>query len=351
MGKTFLSWVCYHLTRQRKRYINPYHKSYHPLSISDAWLDFTLWVKEVFLWITGLKIDPTVFEDNNEAQKQLHIYIPKQIDLDRPSLFWVNHSTFYAEYCGFGLLTDPVWSKRCGPLSGIGPCRQHSSGLKIDSLGNLNLILLSHNHYDHLDEKTVWSLKRLYPNLMWLLPKGCKDWFKRRGICNVIELSWWEEHRLCFGKNEIKITAVPAQHFSGRGLLDVNDTLWVGWIVEFFQGSWREKVLYFVGDTGYNPIDFREIGRRFAPIDLSLIPIGAYLPRKIMSTIHINPYEALLIHKEVDSQLSVACHHLTFALAQDTLSQPSFDLMRALKEQKLSPEKFLVPKPGDCINW
>lgn len=335
----------------RKRYLNPHHKSYHPSSIADAWMDFTLWFKEVILWITGLRHDPQVLTEESKALQHLSEYVPKQADLELPLVSWVNHSTFWVKYKGVAFLTDPIWSTRCTPVPGIGPKRKHPVPFDLSSLPLLEFILISHNHFDHLDEPTIRELSRLNPSLIYFTPQGCSSWFHKRGIAQVHELNWWQAHTLEFENLQIRITAVPAQHFSGRGVFDINDTLWCGWVVEYFEDKWRTKSLYFCGDTGYNPIDFKEIGRRFGPVDLSLIPIGAYLPRKIMSTIHVSPYEATLIHKDVQSRLSIGCHYHTFALAQEHISQPPYDLLQAMIVQKMPQEQFLLTQAGQVINW
>lgn len=335
----------------RKRYLNPHHRSYHPSSISDAWMDFTLWIKEVFLWVTGLKHDPEVLTHESAAFKILNDLVCKEVDLDKPTVSWINHSTFLLDYQGVRFLTDPIWADRCSPINGFGPKRKHRVPFALEALGNVDYVLISHNHFDHLDAYTVKRLAKLQPHITYFVPEGCGAWMRAHGFERVIELGWWGSYALEHGPLQLRITAVPAQHFSGRGLFDVNDTLWVGWVVEFFDLRWRSKSFYFCGDTGYNPIDFREIGRRFGPFDLSLIPIGAYLPRQIMSTIHVNPYEALLIHKDVRSALSVGCHFHTFTLAQEHMTQPPYDLLQAMEMQHFPKDQFLLMNTGGRINW
>lgn len=345
--ESFIGW--------RRRFLNPHHRSYHPSSIEDAWIDFTLWLKEVFLWITGLKRDPQVLTHESAAYKVLSDAAAKEVNLDKPYGTWINHSSFVinfpSESSNICFLTDPIWCKRPTPISGFGPLRKHPVPYSLDGLGAVNYVLISHNHYDHLDLPTLRALHRLQPEITYFVPTGVARWFQKRGFKRVVELSWWQSIDIEQEGMQIRITAVPAQHFSGRGLFDINDTLWCGWIVEFFKESWREKCFYFAGDTGYNPIDFREVGKRFGPVDLALIPIGAYLPRKIMSTIHVNPYEALLIHKDVQATLSVGCHFHTFALAQEHMSQPPYDLLKAMELQKFPQDRFLLLEPGRYFNW
>jgi N-acyl-phosphatidylethanolamine-hydrolysing phospholipase D len=335
----------------RKRYLNPHHKSYHPSSIYDAWTDFSLWLKEVILWITGFNHDPQVLTRESAALKILNEVTPKETDLSKPLITWVNHSSFWLSCQNIHFLTDPIWSERCTPVAGFGPKRKHPVPFNLSALTNPDFILISHNHYDHLDKPTISYLNKLHPDLIYMAPAGCKNWLSKRGVKNIYELNWWQNKNFEIKGQQLRITAVPAQHFSGREVFDINDTLWCGWVVEFFSEKWRQKSFYFCGDTGYNPIDFREIGRLFGPFDLSLIPIGAYLPRKIMANIHINPYEALLVHKDVQSNLSVGCHYHTFELAQEHMSQPPYDLLQAMNIQKIPKEQFLLLDIGQTINW
>lgn len=339
------------LNEWRRRYLNPHHRSYQPSSLSDAWTDCRLWFKEIILWITGLSHDPAVLTEESAALKTLSQYVPLAADLDKPLLSWINHSSFWISYKGADFITDPIWNTRCTPVSGFGPKRKHPVPYDLSALPTLDYVLISHNHYDHLDGPTINKLHRFQPDLTYFVPQGCGEWFRKRGIVNIQEMNWWQSVILDRGDFKIRVTSVPAQHFSGRGLFDINKSLWCGWVVEFFEEKWRTKSFYFCGDTGYNPVDFKYIGKKYGPFDLSLIPIGAYLPRKIMSNIHVNPYEALLIHKDVRSKLSVGCHYHTFALAQEHMSQPPYDLLQAMEEQQMAKDHFLLVDSGHIINW
>jgi N-acyl-phosphatidylethanolamine-hydrolysing phospholipase D len=186
-----------------------------------------------------------------------------------------------------------------------------------------------------------------------MVPQNVKRWFDRQGIFPVHQCQWWEERTLSFpgSSKRVKITAVPAQHFSGRKPWALNDTLWVGWILEFYMGDQLEKRIYFVGDTGYNSFDFKQIGKLFAPIDLSLIPIGSYCPRSFMRAVHINPEEAVLIHSEVGSKLSIGMHWKTFCLSDEPMNRPPYDLYVSLKKHQLHHSSFLVLPPGYAVNF
>jgi N-acyl-phosphatidylethanolamine-hydrolysing phospholipase D len=243
------------------------------------------------------------------------------------------------------LLTDPVWSERASPVPWAGPRRRHSVPLSLDQVGRIDLVLISHNHYDHLDRDTV---RRLGDRVRWFVPLGIAAWLRGEGIHRVEELDWWQSSE--FGP-DVRITAVPAQHFSMRSPFDLDDTLWTGWVVTLRGEGGTRKTVYFAGDTGHNSTDFREIGRRFGPVDLSLIPIGAYLPRRIMHARHVSPREAVAIHRDVRSRLSVGMHWKTFRQTDEPLDQPPFDLWRALEEQGIPPPAFRVLEPGQTINF
>lgn len=315
----------------KKKFINP-----HQTEIKR-----TLW--DVFLWRIGYYND---LQKLNQAPANFVYPIPSQpFDKNKPSAVWLNHSSFLVSFGDKTLLTDPIWSDRCSPFGCLGPKRRHCPGLNLEELPKIDYVLISHNHYDHLDLKTVKLLFKKDPDILWLVPTGVKAWFVRRGITKVIELSWWDQVELQPG---IEATAVPSQHFSGRSISDLNKTLWAGWVIE---NKKINKRLYFVGDTGYNPYDFKEIGKRFQSFDLSLIPIGTYMPRRFMSPVHIEPSDAVKIHREVNSNLSVAMHWKTFRLSDEPMHQPPYDLLIALQKQKINPLQFIATEPGFFINW
>ncbi|MFI5333764.1 MAG: MBL fold metallo-hydrolase [Chlamydiales bacterium] len=300
---------------------------------------------DVLLWKLGHYADPappTIPED--------FVYpAPKNsYSSEDPSVIWINHSTALIEINGLRLLTDPIWSPRCSPFSCVGPKRKHPPGLAISELPKIDLVLISHDHYDHLDKSTIKALHAKFPDILWLVPMGVKEWFLKRGIAKVKELGWWEESSFTFPTLELKATGVPAQHFSGRSAVGINPTLWMGWVVEFTRANGEVKCLYFVGDTGYNPYDFKAIGARWKTIDLSLIPIGSYSPRKFMKSVHVDPEESVRIHNDVRSKLSLGIHWKTFDLSDEPMNQPPYDLFCALQH---NTTQFLVLPPGQKTNW
>jgi N-acyl-phosphatidylethanolamine-hydrolysing phospholipase D len=311
-----------------KRYFNP-----HLMDARRSFWHFLLW--KMGRYKTSLK----------PLSSPPHFAYPAQavnFDPALPSAIWIGHSTFLIDLEGFHILTDPVWDDYCAPIPIHALKRKHAPPIPLSDLPPIDCVLLSHNHYDHLDAKTVLHLHTFHPQIEWIVPLGLKRWFKKRGIEKVVELNWWETHPL----SNCKVTAVPAQHFSGRGLLDKNKTFWNGYV---FEG--KGKRFYFTGDTGYNEVDFKAIGSHFSHMDLSLIPIGTYIPQEFMSPVHSSPWEAVKIHTDVKSVLSLGMHWKTFRLSEEPMDQPPYDLFLAMEAQKIPFETFLPIEPGILINW
>ena len=189
----------------------------------------------------------------------------------------------------------------------------------------------------------------IFPFLLNTLQKQNKWIFSRQTRKST--LKWWEESIHIKNRTKISVTAVPAQHFSGRYILDSDRTHWAGFVVEIDKPLQRTKRFYFVGDTGYNEHDFKKIGKKFGRMDLSLIPIGAYAPRKFQSPVHINPGEAVQIHQEVGSKLSIGCHWNTFKLSHEEQNRPPYDLNQAMQAKNLHPKEFQILLPGEKLNW
>ncbi len=315
---------------RKGRFINP-----HVGNIRRKPRDFLLWMCGYFRDLP-FEVVPEGFS----------FPIPEQeFDQDKPWVMWIGHSSFLINVAGKHMLTDPIWSYRCSPVRFCGPKRRHSPPLPVTQLPKIDYVFISHDHYDHLDRLTVLKLHERFPDILWIVPKGVKKWFKNFEIKNVVELFWWEEINL---ESTFKVTAVPAQHFSGRKTPDFNKTLWAGYVVEDLIDS---KTFYFVGDTGYNQYDFKKIGETFSNIDLSLIPIGSYSPRKFMAPVHVEPLDAVNIHRDVSSTLSLAMHWKTFRLSEEPMDQPPFELFRAMRREKIDLSAFLALDPGHKINW
>jgi N-acyl-phosphatidylethanolamine-hydrolysing phospholipase D len=237
---------------------------------------------------------------------------------------------------GVNILTDPIFNDRSSPFSFGGVKRLAPPGLKFEDLPPIHVVLISHNHYDHLDEHTI---KRLGNRPKYLLPLGLARWFKKRKLDNLIELDWWQS----LSWAGLKFHSVPAQHFSGRTPFDRNKTLWSGWVAE----GKKEKI-FFAGDTGYSQ-SFKKIGERFRPIAVSLIPIGAYRPRWFMKPVHVDPPEAVRVHQDTNSRRSIASHWGTFKLSDEPLGEPPVYLKKALKEAGVEENSFLTMKFGETL--
>jgi L-ascorbate metabolism protein UlaG (beta-lactamase superfamily) len=249
---------------------------------------------------------------------------------------FVNHSTFLIQVDGVNIITDPVWSERVSPFTFAGPKRMRPPGINFDDLPKIDLVLLSHNHYDHLDITTLRHIHDKY-NPQFIVPLGVSAYLQKNNIAQVRELDWWQQ--TSFGTN-FTIEAVPAQHFSGRGTFDRDQTLWCGYAVHCNHGN-----VYFAGDTGYNPTTFKEIGARTKPT-LAIIPIGAFKPEWFMSPIHCSPDEAVQIFMDLGSPQSIASHFGTFPLADDSKEDPIEGLKNALKREGISEQKFVVLQEG-----
>lgn len=254
-----------------------------------------------------------------------------------PTLTWVGHATFLLQLAGLNVLTDPVFSRRVSPFSFAGPERLAPLGLALEELPPIDLVLVSHNHYDHLDDAAVSWLAKTNPGLQFVVPLGLKVWFAARGITQVVELDWWQGAEV----GAAKVTALPAQHFSGRSPFDRNATLWCSLLLEL-----GGKKIYFAGDTGYSK-DFADIGAAHPGIDLALLPIGAYEPNWFMRSVHVNPEEAVQMFRDLGTRHAAAMHWGTFRLTTEPLDEPPQRLCKALDAAGIAAENFFVMQHGE----
>lgn len=254
---------------------------------------------------------------------------------DKFQYTFVNHSTFLIQHLGINLLTDPIWSQRCSPFQFIGPKRMRPPGMDLTDLPEIHLVLITHNHYDHLDKNTVRHLIKTYdPD--FVVPLGLAHLITQWGGRVIAELDWYES----IDYNGITVTATPCNHFSSRGIRDRNTSLWCGYTLI------SDKIsVYYVGDTGYSSV-FKEICDRLGPFDLSFIPIGAFKPKWFMGPIHVSPSQAVQIHRDVKSKQSIAMHFGTFPLADDNRETDLSLLELALSEAKITSDTFKVPVEG-----
>ena len=245
---------------------------------------------------------------------------------------FVNHSTFLLQLNGINILTDPIWSERASPVSWAGPRRFRAPGIRFDDLPPIDFVLLSHDHYDHMD---IPTLRRLHQRHGPTIYAGLKNagLLAHHGIGNVVELDWWQE---ATARRDLWITAVPAQHFSGRTPFDRDRRLWCGFVMQTEQIS-----IYFAGDSGSGP-HIAQIARRFPQIDLAILPIGAYRPEWFMGEVHLSPEQAVEAHLKLRSRVSVAGHFGTFPLADDGQDEPVEALREVLRRTNLQATEFWV---------
>jgi L-ascorbate metabolism protein UlaG (beta-lactamase superfamily) len=256
------------------------------------------------------------------------------------SVTWIGHATALLRIGGLNVLTDPNFSERASPVSWAGPKRQVPVPFGLDQLPHIDAVLISHNHYDHLDEASVLALNRQAGGPpLFLVPEGLADWFRERGIERVSSVPWWQQETL----SQVTFHAVPAHHWSARSLADRNHSHWAGWVVE----NSGQRV-YFAGDTGYSK-DFTAIGERFGPVDLALLPVGAYEPRDFMRDQHVDPEEAVAIARDVHAKVSVGIHWGTFSMADEALEAPLTELPRARQQAGLADDAFRLLAHGETL--
>jgi len=251
---------------------------------------------------------------------------------------WVGHSTLLVRAGGVTFLTDPVWSNAVGP-GGLGPQRLVEPGLGLADLPEIDFILISHNHYDHMDLSTLERLSR--QGVRFFVPLANARTLENRGIERVTELDWWESAQV----GDAVVHCVPARHWSRRGLFDINVALWSGWVVE--AGG---KRLYFAGDTGMFD-GFDELSERFGIIDLAAIPIGAYLPSEMMAPAHLDPDEAVDAVLRLRASRSLAIHYGTFVLSDEPFDEPPRRFLRASHEADRGAAFDWVLEVGETREW
>lgn len=249
---------------------------------------------------------------------------------------WVGHATVLVQADGLNILTDPVWIPAAGPLGQLGPRRSTDPGVPLDQLPPVALILLSHNHYDHLDIPTLRALHlRDHPTIV--TPLGNGRYLAKRGIPGAIELGWGDTTEV----RGARVWVTEARHFSGRGLFDRDRNLWGAFVVELPGGK-----LYFGGDTGFGP-HFSDAARAYGPMRLALLPIGAYLPVWMMQPVHTNPEEAVRAHLDLQAEYSLGIHWGAFPLAADNFADPPRLLAEARTAHGIAEAAFFLLRPGE----
>jgi N-acyl-phosphatidylethanolamine-hydrolysing phospholipase D len=283
------------------------------------------------------------FADHEAEADKMPIAQPQYQDIlsppEAPQVTWLGHSTFLIQYKGKAILTDPMLSERASPVSFAGPKRLVATPITYADLPAIDYIVISHNHYEHLDLET---LEQLGDSPVILVPLKLKEWFESAGLnaSRVLEFDWWDQAN--FGA--VSFVATPSQHWSARGLFDRNETLWAAWHIQIEDFS-----VWFGGDTGYNEVQFKEIGAKFGEVDLGLIPIGAYAPRWFMAQQHIDPEEAVVVHQDIRAKRSIGMHWGTFQLSAEPMFEPQVRLAQAVQEHGLKPDEFVTLAIGETI--
>ena len=263
---------------------------------------------------------------------------------DHFSATWIGHSTVLLQFAGKNIITDPVFSQRASPVQWAGPRRLTDPSMPTSALPPIDIVLLSHNHYDHLDKASVKRIARANPAAVWVAPLGLSSYVRRWGVRDLVELDWWGSAVV----DGIRVTATPARHFTARGIRDRNKSLWCGFALEV-----DGRRAYFAGDTAYHPA-FGEIGERCGPFDFVMIPIGAYDPRWFMKIVHVDPEEAVQIYRDIiaahpnnQNPLMLAIHWGTFRLTDEPMDEPPQRAISRWRDMGLAGNRLWIAKLGE----
>jgi L-ascorbate metabolism protein UlaG (beta-lactamase superfamily) len=263
---------------------------------------------------------------------------PPGLDGAAAIVTFVGHATFLIQTNAGNILTDPMYSDRAGPLNVLGPRRVRPPALPFDALAPISMVLLSHNHFDHCDRRTLGMLAKRFDPVV-ITPLGNGPLIRSTGIRRVEELDWWQQTKTA----ALPVVLTPAQHFSARSLLDRNRALWGGFML--MAGGRR---IFFAGDTAYAPF-FRDVRQRFGPVDLALLPIGAYEPRWFMQAVHMNPAEAVQAHLDLEACESIGMHFGTFQMTAEGIDEPLRALEDARRARSILPSRFRTLGFGDSV--
>jgi L-ascorbate metabolism protein UlaG (beta-lactamase superfamily) len=305
-----------------KLFFNPYDQTKHPLKKFIKWqLNRKPGQWPSHLDVERYDIPPRSFDEGIRAS-------------------YVGHATVLLQVNGINILTDPIWSKRAGLLWGLGPKRVIDPGIKFDDLPKIDLVLISHNHYDHMDRKTIRALVRR-DNPKFIVPLGNDIIIKSFARdANVVALDWFDSLEY----ESLQINMVPVLHWSSRVIFDRNKALWAGFVIESSVGN-----IYFAGDSALESGKVYDIVReKFGDIKLSLIPTGTYEPREFMKNAHNNPDDAMNAFRRLNSKYAIAIHHGVFQLSDESYSQQKNDFSKALVEHDINHESFRMLKVGEA---
>ena len=280
----------------------------------------------------------TMFRSDAGAPKQVaNVGSFLRNNIDTPTVTWIGHATLLVQMDGVNFLTDPIWSQTPSPVPLIGPSRWVDPGLALNDLPAIDFVVISHNHYDHLDLPTLRDLATLNPETVFFVPQGNGDLLRKNGIDQVRELNWGDTASY----KGTTIHCLPTQHWSKRSLTDTRKALWSSWAI-----TGPERRFYFAGDTGYFD-GFKEIGTKLGPFDLAAVPIGAYEPKAMMEASHMNPEEAVQAALDVQADTAVAMHFGTFDLSDEPISEPPLRFKAAAEETQLGTTNSWVLDIGE----
>lgn len=257
---------------------------------------------------------------------------------------WIGHSTVLLQWHGLNVITDPVFCQRAFPVQWLGPRRIMEPALAIDELPPLDVVLLSHSHYDHLDKGAVKRIAKTNPRATWIVPLRLGAYVLGWGVREIVELDWWQETSI----DGLRVTATPARHFSARRIGDRNKTLWCGYAIE------REGMrAFFAGDTAFHP-EFADVGAKCGPFDFVMIPIGAYDPRWFMHVVHVDPEEAVQIYRDLVARhpgaalpLMLAIHWGTFRLTDEPVDEPPRRTLARWRDVGLREDRLWIARFGE----
>jgi N-acyl-phosphatidylethanolamine-hydrolysing phospholipase D len=331
--------------------VNPYYdaskKHHRPDGFNNNYIDnwrpdqpsFFAWQRA--RWANGLP--PQDASRVPVAQPDLAYLKTNRKDV---TVTWIGHSTALWQLDGLNILTDPHFTERTSPVAFAGPKREVALPVELAALPRIDVVLISHNHYDHLDQRTVHMLNQQVGGPpLFIVPLGVDLWLKDQGISRVQRMDWWESMRVSAATGEVTIHFVPSQHWSSRSPWDRNATLWGGFVAQAKVND-APFSMFFAGDTGYSK-DFTDIGMRFGGFDFSQIAVGCYSPRWFMQDQHINEEEAVKIHLDVRSKLSMGVHWGTFRLCDEAIEAPITELPKARKKLGVADEAFVLFALGE----
>jgi len=260
-----------------------------------------------------------------------------------PVVTWLGHVSTLLQVAGLNILMDPTLAEFAGPMGRVGAPRRVPAPLTPEQLPPIDLVLISHNHYDHLCDATITRLLAAGQKPRFFVPQGLKVWFETRGIADVTEMEWWRTQQL---SNAVQLHFTPAQHWSRRTPWDTNASLWGGYMLTWDRPDAQPWRFLFPGDTGYSA-DFKAIRQRLGAVDFLALPIGAYLPRDFMQPMHVNPADAVQLMLDLEAKQAMGVHWGTFMLTQEAFDQPPRDLAEALEEKGLPQDRVWLMRHGE----